>query len=290
MSERAGEVVSESARTVLDTCPDTISYGGGVQSTALLVLACQERIDFRHAVFANTGDDSEHPDTIAFVRDVAIPYAAEHGVTVHEIRRTRKDGTPFPTLLERITDLDLRSVPIPVRMSKAGVPASRSCTADYKGQALAKWRSERGATAENPTRVAIGFSTDEAHRANKKKGAAWEQIEYPLLDLNLRRTDCEQIIRDAGLDVPPKSACWFCPWRNLAGWREMKRAEPDLFRKAVMVEAILSTKSKLAGSGPVYMTDQGWKHSVPLDEIVGEGTQGALFDGPETCEEGACWT
>jgi hypothetical protein len=38
-----------------------ISYGGGVQSTALLVLAARREIDFPLAIFANVGDDSEHP-------------------------------------------------------------------------------------------------------------------------------------------------------------------------------------------------------------------------------------
>lgn len=274
----------------MTACPNTISYGGGVQSTGLLVLAARGLIDYRVALFANTGDDSEHPATIAYIRDVARPYADEHGLEVHELRRTRANGEPFPTLLERITDLGLRSVPIPVRMSEKGVPASRSCTADYKGETLARWRSRHGATEEHPARVAIGFSTDESERVNKRKAAAWESVEYPLLDLGLSRLDCENLIRDAGLPVPPKSACWFCPWRKLAGWRDMKRDEPDLFRRAVLVESILSTKSRLAGSGPVYMTPQGWKHDAPLDVVVGEGVQGSLFEGPESCDDGACWT
>lgn len=46
------------------------SYGGGVQSTAALVLAAQGRIDFPAFVFANVGEDSEHPDGAA-VADAA---------------------------------------------------------------------------------------------------------------------------------------------------------------------------------------------------------------------------
>lgn len=43
-----------------------ISYGGGVQSTALLVLAASGRIDFRTFLFANVGDDSEHNATLVY--------------------------------------------------------------------------------------------------------------------------------------------------------------------------------------------------------------------------------
>jgi hypothetical protein len=39
-----------------------ISYGGGVQSTALLVLAIQRQLGpVDAALFANVGDDSEDP-------------------------------------------------------------------------------------------------------------------------------------------------------------------------------------------------------------------------------------
>lgn len=46
------------------------SFGGGVQSTAALVLQAQGKIDFDMFVHANVGDDSEHPDTVAYMRDV----------------------------------------------------------------------------------------------------------------------------------------------------------------------------------------------------------------------------
>ena len=41
-----------------------VSYGGGVQSTALLVLAAERKIDFPLFVFANVGDRAENPDPI----------------------------------------------------------------------------------------------------------------------------------------------------------------------------------------------------------------------------------
>lgn len=66
-----------------------VSYGGGVQSTALLVLAAQGRIDFPTFLFSNVGDDSEHPATLEFVRNIAIDYGAAHGITVHELGTAR---------------------------------------------------------------------------------------------------------------------------------------------------------------------------------------------------------
>jgi hypothetical protein len=260
----------------------TISYGGGVQSTALLVLAAFGDIrPVDVALFANTGDDSEHPATLAYVRDVATPWAESLGIPIVEVRRTYADGRPYRTLYETLTET--AGIGIPVRLS-GGVPGSRTCTAEWKAGALSRWRRNNGAIPSKPFVSLVGFSIDEAHRANKSKASAWEVIEYPLLDLGLSRNDCENIICGAGLPVPPKSACWFCPWKTIEGWRRMKADEPELFAKAVDLEAQLSAKSQGKGNGPVYMTDA----LRPLPEIT-VGEQHSLPFNNAECDEGVCW-
>ena len=68
------------------------SNGGGVQSSAALVLSAQGKIDFPIHLWSNVGDDSEHPASIKYVREVLMPYAAKHGIEFHELRKTRQDG------------------------------------------------------------------------------------------------------------------------------------------------------------------------------------------------------
>jgi len=77
------------------------SYGGGVQSTAVLVLTVQGKLSYDAFLFANVGDDSEHPKTLAYVRNVAMPYAEKHGVQLIELRRKTHDGR-FETLIDRL--------------------------------------------------------------------------------------------------------------------------------------------------------------------------------------------
>ena len=72
-----------------------IASGAGVQSTSLLVLPAQRQIDFPVFPFANVGD-SEQPATLHYLRRVAMPYAAAHGIVVRELRRLRCDGTVEP--------------------------------------------------------------------------------------------------------------------------------------------------------------------------------------------------
>ncbi|MFC0499334.1 phosphoadenosine phosphosulfate reductase [Streptomyces mutabilis] len=235
----------------------SISYGGGVQSTALLVLAAQGRIDFPLFVFANVGDDSERAATLRYVAEYAKPYAADHGIELAEVQRIRRDGT-VETLHGRLTRPGSRSLPIPVRMSN-GAPGTRSCTADFKIKVVGKEMKRRGATAGRACRahrmtdcdvdcavpqpdcskcvpprlatIGIGISVDEIQRANNRRVEPHERIVYPLLDLGLRRDDCQRVIREAGLPVPPKSSCYFCPFHRPETWHDMRRQEPEEFER-----------------------------------------------------------
>ena len=72
------------------------SFGGGVQSTAALVLAAQGKIDYKTFLFADTGD--EHPDTYDYLNNVHIPYAESHGLEVLTLKRTWRDGSQYSIL------------------------------------------------------------------------------------------------------------------------------------------------------------------------------------------------
>jgi hypothetical protein len=69
---------------------------------------------------------------------------------------------------------------------------------------IGRWLRDHGASSDNPATVAIGFSTDEVHRCNRKKKAPpYEIPDYPLIDLGLSRDDCQAVIADAGLPLRP---------------------------------------------------------------------------------------
>ena len=271
----------------------TISYGGGVQSTAMLVLAAQGRLgyDIDAALFANVGDDSEHPATLEYVRNVAIPWAAERGITVHQLKRTRKTGVQFDGLHGHIMNHDDDSTlrePIPVR-GVNGAPLSRSCTRDWKVGTVGKWLKANGASKSDPATVCIGISTDEITRVSNKRAMPYENPVYPLIDLGLDRSACQTVIADAGLPVPPKSSCYFCPFHRPQTWAEMRRDEPELFWKSADLEATLIARRKTLGKDPVYLT----RFAKPLAEAIPEAQDmlpGFEMPGGEGCDSGYCWT
>lgn len=262
-----------------------VSHGGGVQTTAMLVLAATGRIDYQTFLFANVGDDSEHPGTLRYLREIAMPYAAEHAITIHELHRVKRDGST-ETIYGRLTREGSRSLPIPVRMSN-GAPGRRSCTADFKIRVIGKWLKEHGATAQTPATIAVGISVEEIGRVNNRRCEDYESLIYPLLELRLRRSDCERIIREGGLPVPGKSACWFCPFHRPAVWQDMRRSEPELFAKSCDLETLLNRRRDDLGRDHVFLTRFG----RPLAEAIpgGQSVLGGMDDDPH-CDNGWCMT
>lgn len=260
-----------------------VSYGGGVQSTALLVLAAAGHIDYRTFLFCNVGEDSENPETLTYVSEIALPYAARHGLDLIELRRTRRDGSAN-TVLREVNEAQ-NWIPIPLR-THVGI-AHRSCTSNFKTRPVARWLKHQGATPEQPATVALGISTDEFQRAKTESGIPWETLDYPLLRLRFSRELCKRVIRDAGLPEPPRSACWFCPMRSARGWAEMKLTQPERFQRCVELER------SITGRRAVHNNISAFFHSKlkPLDVATADGYQPTLdLDEDGGCESGYCWT
>lgn len=131
-----------------------ISYGGGVQSTALIVLAVQGIIQADAAVMSNVGDDSELPQTMTYVRDVIQPWAAERGFPVHladPVRHGQKT-----TLYQEITKEGSNRTLIPV-FGEKGNPLGRACTADFKVRVINRWLRENGASKKEQSNSSAGY-------------------------------------------------------------------------------------------------------------------------------------
>jgi hypothetical protein len=298
---------------------NVFSSGGGVQSTACLVLSAQGKIDYPIHVFANVGHQAESPQTIWYVRDVLKPYAESNGIKWVEVCKKDREGMPVD-LYEKVMSSP-RSIPLPVRMADSGAPGTRACTIDWKIQPVAKylkgfipleiiqehrklakgWRAEaRRKGLKKPAEInreiyphsqkfykdnfpivlGKGISTDESQRANPDPGIAHYSAAYPLIELGLSRMDCYSIARDAGLPEPPKSACFFCPYTNKPRWQDLRQNQPDLFWKAVEMEKILHKRSaESLGRGGCYFTSTGTSRSMFLDEVTSPHLQVDLFHG-----------
>lgn len=277
------------------------SYGGGVQSNAVLVLQAQGKLrnPYDVFIFSNVGDDSENPATLDYIEEIAKPYSRKHAIPFIEVYKTRRDGKRY-TLMDHINGTE-RSVPIPARMSN-GAPGNRSCTLDFKIRVVDKWIVAEGLRYAV---VGLGLSIDEYHRVRDERwhneyGATkigfWKRREHPLINLRLSRKDCRSVIEKSGLPMPPKSSCFFCPFKKRSEWLEMRRDQPELFAKAVEVERLINSKRNAIGTDYVYLHPS----VTPLENAV--AVQLPLFpevkpkllpqsvpdDEMDMCESGYC--
>lgn len=261
------------------------SFGGGVQSTAALVLAAQGRIDYRTFLFCNVGEDSENPDTLTYVSEIALPFARQHSLELVELRKVRRDGS-LDSVYSTITRPDSRSIGIPVHMSN-GAPGRRACTLDFKIRVVDRWLRNQGARVSGAV-VGLGISLDEftRMRANTDpKTMSWKTLDYPLIDLRLDRMACLTLIQAAGLPVPPKSSCWFCPYHSGRAWQDLRETRVPLFERAVALETLINERRAVLGKDQVYLS----RKCKPLPMATSEYVQSSLLEDDQICESGYCF-
>jgi len=95
----------------------------------------------------------------------------------------------------------------------------------------------------------IGFDATEDHRTFASGGAGnicpdpelprygqRYEIRYPLREGGMDRAACIRTIADAGLPVPPKSACFFCPASKRDEIDRLAEDEPKLHLLALEME------------------------------------------------------
>lgn len=114
---------------------------------------------------------------------------------------------------------------------------------------------------------AIGLDASEQHRLTwartDPKGKrlsrdAWLDRHYfvywyPLLEWGYDREACKRIIAEAGLPVPPKSACFYCPASKKPEIDWLQEHHPELLERALKIERNAQAKLKsVKGLGRSY--------------------------------------
>ncbi len=276
----------------------TISLGGGVQSTVMLLMSMRGEFGAPPdlAIFADTGNEpSEVYDMIGWLSEnsgcdvrtvsaqIPIVEALRHGI----------DSTG------KITGLGVPFFTLNTRNSKQGM-ARRMCTSEWKIRPIeTELRRQLGAsriTKNSGISVEqwLGISVDEIERV-KPSQTAWIVNRYPLIEANMSRRDCKEWWRlNAPKTAPPlaRSACAICPYRSSEEWLSLQDDHPDMFAEACTLEADYNAHQKERGYG--YMLAFLHHRRIPLAEAVDKDreardTQGNLFARAGECS-GSCWT
>lgn len=236
--------------------PLCVAFGGGVNSTAMLIGMVERGIIPDWVLFSDTG--GERSETYANSIRLAL-WLYEKGVP--NWQWLTKNSRYVSLEDECLTRNTMPSI----------VYGWRSCSDKWKQEpqrkymnhdplALSVWK-EGGRITK-----AIGFGVDEMRRAKEfedKKYVNW----YPLIEWGWNRAACIKAIEQAGMKVPGKSACFYCPASTKKDVIRLSQEHPDLYERAIAMESNATTAHTAKGLGRHF----SWRDLV----------------GPETVEQ-AC--
>lgn len=217
--------------------PVLVMWGGGVNSTALLVYL--HSIGRRPAGVVMSDPGSEWPETHAYRAGVMGPWL--HRIGWPPIEVISKSSVATRGRRETLLAQCIRTRTLP-----SIAYGHKKCSLKFKRAPVNTWANAQGwcrAAWDRGEKVvkAIGYDADESRRARRKtfdgrearKFVPW----YPLFDAFIDRDDCLDLIRSAGLALPQKSACTFCPSNTDADWRRLQQLHPQRFAEALAMEA-----------------------------------------------------
>jgi hypothetical protein len=210
--------------------PLVVAYGLGVDSTAMLIGLAHRGIRPDLILFADVGGEKTETYLYApifrqWLRDVDLPQ--------FEVVRYRPPIARYDTLYGNCWQNEtLPSLAF----------GRKSCSIKWKREPqdrrVRKWLPALEAwDAGLRVKKLIGFDATEGRRRYGDQGDDPQyEYWYPLMDWGWTREDCKRVIADAGLPVPVKSACFFCPASKKPELVELNRCSPDLYQLSISLE------------------------------------------------------
>ena len=213
-----------------------LSHGMGVNSTALMLHLINKNVDFE-SVFIDHGGD--YPETYQYLQ-----YLQDKGYKITVI----KPDVVWKGHHSNIYDYFFFHKSIPLIQF-------RICTQKFKIEPFNKF-------IKKPATVYVGYDYAEGKRVLKQRKRTTDKIIYshPLFDDKITRVGCVKIIQDHGLLSPKRSQCFFCPFQSKGEWKRLMVEKPELFKKALALEAN-------AGKPGLYLADR-WLRSIYQDNTL----------------------
>lgn len=241
-----------------------LSLGAGVQSSTVALMAAVGELTPMPtvAIFADTG--AEPPSVYKWLDwlETQLPFPVLRVTAGNLIKealsiRIKRDGSGMwaPSLVPAYTKND----------DGTSGHVQRQCTVNHKLRPLqaATLRQMRKEKAPGVIQW-IGISRDEAVRMKPSRHAKITN-RWPLIELDMERRHCLEWMEKRGFPKPPRSACFFCPFKRNREWRLLKETEPLQFQKAVMFERAYQGIKAVTGNmkGVPFLHDS----RVPLDQV-----------------------
>ena len=244
-----------------------LNFGAGVNSTALVIEMVNKKLPLDYVIFADTG--CELPETYNHITRMKEWFKTKNINFV--ITSSKYNCTIYDYFFNKRT--------IPFRKF-------RDCTDKFKKIPITKFISQ---FKKEGVIQYIGISSDEKHRirfSNKK----WITFEYPLVEWNIDRKKCIEIIKKEGLEIPVKSGCFMCPFQPFESWKNLLNFHPELYKKSREIEEQNRSypKNTLTWKGTLKQYEESIKQQKTIKEFWEELRCGSKYV-KESCN-GFCMT
>lgn len=242
-----------------------LSLGAGVQSSTLLLMACKGIIEKPHlAIFADTGWESM--ETYTHLEWLKVE-AGKHGIEVVTCDNGNiRDKMIISVYGKKENKNGERWASMPCYVNNGGKIGMmrRECTYEHKITPIKK--TTRKVLGLIPHQRApkdcveqwIGFSTDEAQRVFARKKDRMTFLRFPLLEMNMSRTDCQKWLYDNYKIVVPKSSCIGCPFHNTNEWLALS---PEEFKQACDFDNLVRNIKGIRGTAYLH------RSCKPLEDV-----------------------
>ena len=234
-----------------------VSYGGGTNSTAMLIGLRDHGIIPDVITFADTG--GEKPHTYAHI-DLMQAWCRDNGFPeIIIVQTVNRDGDSITLEGWCRENNALPSIAY----------GFKSCSEKHKIRPQNKFMNHfppakaAWARGEKITKC-VGYDADEGRRAiqiDDPKYNLW----YPLIDWDWGRPECIEAIKREGLSQPGKSACFFCPSSSQTEVRWLAEKHPELMDRAIAMEGNAQL-TQVKGLGRSY----AWKDLIATDDMFPE--------------------
>ena len=210
-----------------------VSYGAGVNSTAMLVGMFEKGVPVDLILFADPG--SEQPYTYEYL-PIMDGWLARHRMPcIQTVYCTDRNGDRLTLEQECLCSGTLPAIAYGYKkwsLKHKAAPQDKFC--NHYPPCREAW-----ARGEKVVKY-IGYDVDEISRRENAR----EQDEadpkytkvYPLMDWGWTREDCVAAIQRTGLPLPGKSSCFFCPSMKKKEIRTLYHRHRDLYERAIAIE------------------------------------------------------
>ena len=271
-----------------------VSFGGGTNSTAMIIGMYQNKIPIDLILFADTG--GEQPHTYVFI-ETFNRWLMEHGLPeITFVQYYDKDGNRLTLEQECINSKTLPSMAYGFkRCSLKHKIGTQDKYCNNYPPCKAVWAS--GQRVHKYIGYDVGETRRIQHAAPQDAINKKYEMHYPLYEWGWSREDCIHVIEQAGLPRPGKSSCFFCPSMKKAEIQSLWENHPDLFQRAAELEHLAADTIKtIKGLGRSWSWESYYNEfmhnrafdeaQLTFDELFPDSQGGCLCGAPCGCYDG----